>query len=118
MLHFNENLSDKKERIQKAQEYENNHSIDEDVIRVLVATNNIKMEKTDKKERLKLCTLFEEIAKDSKAEGKIEGRAEERVETAKEMLRNNEPIEKIMKYSRLPKETIIELQKQEDLQPV
>ena len=61
-----------------------------------------------------MCTLFEEIAKDSR----IEGRTEANIETAQEMIRNNEPIEKIMKYSRLPKETILELQKQEDLQPV
>ena len=33
------------------------------------------------------------------------------VETAIEMLQNHEPIEKIIKYSRLPKETILELQK-------
>ncbi len=40
---------------------------------------------------------------------------EPKVETAKEMLRDHEPIEKIMKYSRLPKETIIELQKEQNL---
>ena len=112
-LVYNSSL-DKKERMQKAQEYENSHSIDVDVIRVLAAANNVKLEKTDKKERLKVCTLFEEIAKDSR----IEGRTEANIETAQEMIRNNEPIEKIMKYSRLPKETILELQKQEDLQPV
>jgi len=38
---------------------------------------------------------------------------ESKIETAKEMLLNHEPIEKIMKYSRLPKETVLKLQKQE-----
>ena len=35
----------------------------------------------------------------------------EKEETAREMLQNGEPIEKIIKYSRLPKETILEIQK-------
>lgn len=42
-------------------------------------------------------------------------RYDERIETAKEMLQDHEPIEKIIKYSRLPKETILELQKGQDL---
>ena len=40
---------------------------------------------------------------------------ESKIETAKEMLQDHEPIEKIIKYSRLPKETILELQKGQDL---
>lgn len=39
-------------------------------------------------------------------------RHDERIETAKEMLLNNEPLEKIIKYSRLSKETILKLQKE------
>lgn len=39
----------------------------------------------------------------------------EKIETAREMLQDHEPIEKIIKYSRLPKETILELQKGQDL---
>lgn len=62
-----------------------------------------------------MSTLFEEIAKDSRIEGKAEGRTEATIETAREMIRDNDPIEKIMKYSRLSKETILELQKQEEL---
>lgn len=54
-----------------------------------------------------MCTLFEEIARDSRAEAKIE--------MAREMIKDNEPVERIMKYSKLSKETILELQKQEDL---
>ena len=42
-------------------------------------------------------------------------RYDERLETAKEMLQDHEPIEKIIKYSRLPKETILELQKGQGL---
>ena len=40
-----------------------------------------------------------------------EARYDEKIETAKEMIENDEPIEKIIKYSRLPKEIILELQK-------
>lgn len=116
-LIYNASLN-KKERVQKAREYEDSHTIDEDVVRALAATNNIKIEKTKRRGRLKVCTLFEEIAKDSrtegKEEGKIEGRTEANIETAKEMIRSNEPVEKIIKYSRLPKEMILELQKREE----
>ena len=42
----------------------------------------------------------------------------EKIETAKEMLLNNEPIEKIVKYSRLPKETVLKLQKEQTLQTI
>lgn len=45
-------------------------------------------------------------------------RYDEKIETAKEMLENHEPIEKIIKYSRLPEEAILELQKEQKLQPV
>ncbi len=40
-----------------------------------------------------------------------EGVHEGKIEIAKEMLRDNEPIEKIMKYSKLPMEEILELQR-------
>lgn len=40
-----------------------------------------------------------------------EGRAEERLAIAKEMIKDNEPIEKIIKYSKLTKEEILELKK-------
>ena len=80
---------------------EDSHTVDEDVVRALVATNNIRIDRTKRKERLKVCTLFEEIARDSRAEAKIE--------MVKEMIKDNEPIEKIIKYSKLPEETILEL---------
>ena len=41
-----------------------------------------------------------------KLEGKQEGRREERINTAKEMLTDNEPIEKIVKYTKLSREEI------------
>lgn len=107
-------MADKKERIQKAQEYEDSYTVNEDVVRVLAAANNIKIKKTKRKGQLKVCTLFEEIAKDSRTEG----RTEAYIEIARDMIKNNEPIEKIIKYSKLSKETILELQEQEDLQPV
>lgn len=50
---------------------EDSHTVDEDVVRALVATNNIRIDRTKRKERLKVCTLFEEIARDSRVEGKM-----------------------------------------------
>lgn len=43
------------------------------------------------------------------AEGRLEGRLEERTSMALDMLRNNEPMEKIIKYSHLTPERINEL---------
>ena len=43
--------------------------------------------------------------------GAEQGRDNERTATALDMLTDNEPIEKIVKYSHLPKEKVIELQK-------
>ena len=84
--------------MKKVVEYEDSHTVDEDVVRALAATNNINIEKSKRKEQLKVCTLFEEIAKDSRKEGKVEGKAEAYIEIARE--------------------EILEWQKQEDLQPV
>lgn len=47
-----------------------------------------------------------------------EAKYNEQIQTAKEMIENHEPMEKIIKYSRLPEETILELQKEQELQPV
>lgn len=54
---------------------------------------------------------IEEGRKEGRKEGIEEGKIEERLEIAKEMLRDNESIEKIMKYSKLTKEEILELKK-------
>ena len=67
------------------------------------------------KERIKVCTLFEEIAKDSRDEG----RTEANIETAKRMLsRGKLSVEEIAEDTNLPIETILKLQKQKDLQLV
>ena len=70
-----------------------------------------------------MCTLFEEIAKDSRDEGRIEGRTEGKteanIETAKRMLsRGKLSVEEIAEDTNLPIETILKLQKQKDLQLV
>lgn len=41
---------------------------------------------------------------------KEKGRMEARMELAEEMLKNNEPIEKIIKYSKLSEEEILEIE--------
>ena len=45
----------------------------------------------------------------ARKEGLEEGRNDERIATALDMLANNEPVEKIVKYSHLPEEKILEL---------
>lgn len=50
-----------------------------------------------------------EIMQKLQDEGREEGRMEERTSTAIDMLRDNEPMEKIVKYSHLPEERIKEL---------
>ncbi len=70
-----------------------------------------------------MCTLFEEIAKDSRDEGRNEGRnegkTEANIETAKRMLsRGKLSVEEIAEDTNLPIETILKLQKQKDLQLV
>lgn len=106
-LVYNASL-DKKERLKKAQEYEDSHTVDEDVVRALAATNHIKIEKTSRKERLKVCTLFEEIARDS--------RVEANVASAKRMLSGGKlSVEEIAEYTNLSVEIVLELQKQEEL---
>lgn len=44
-----------------------------------------------------------------------ETQQDERMNTAREMIRDHESIEKIMKYSRLSREAVLKLQKQEEL---
>jgi hypothetical protein len=43
------------------------------------------------------------------AEGRVEGRNDERTAVALDMLADNEPIEKIVKYSHLPESRVLEL---------
>lgn len=44
-----------------------------------------------------------------KEEGREEGIEQEKMQVAKEMLKDNEPIEKIIKYTKLSKEQILNL---------
>ena len=46
---------------------------------------------------------------EARAEAHQDGRNDERVAVALDMLSDNEPIEKIVKYSHLPKEKVVEL---------
>ena len=43
-------------------------------------------------------------------EGREEGKKEERINLAKEMLKDKEPIEKIMKYTKLSKEELLKIE--------
>lgn len=87
---------------------EDSHTVDEDVVRALVATNNIRIDRTKRKERLKVCTLFEEIARDSRVEASIE--------FAKRMLSGGKlSVEEIAEYTNLSVEIVLELQNQEEL---
>jgi predicted transposase/invertase (TIGR01784 family) len=52
---------------------------------------------------------YEEKYEKGLAEGKAEGEAKRSIEMAKEMLADNEPIEKIIKYTKLSKEEIEQL---------
>lgn len=70
--------------------------------------------KNDASVEVEFMTLLErdrEKIEEGRKEGIEEGKIEERLEIAKEMLRDNESIEKIMKYSKLTKEEILELKK-------
>lgn len=64
---------------------------------------------------MKVCTLFEEIAKDSRDEGKTEAN----IETARRMIKGGKlSVEEIAEYSNLSEEIVLELQKQEEMQLV
>ena len=59
-----------------------------------------------------MCTLFEEIARDSRVEGKNEAS----IEFAKRMLSGGKlSVEEIAEYTNLSVEIVLELQKQEEL---
>ena len=68
--------------------------------------------KHTEKERVNYMTYQMKIAEErdeARAEGRAEGRDEERTSTALEMLRDREPMEKIIRYSHLSRERIEEL---------
>lgn len=57
-------------------------------------------------------TLQEEGRAEGRAEERLEGRLEERTSMAIDMLRDNKPMDEIIKYSRPSPERIAELAKQ------
>ena len=59
-----------------------------------------------------MCELMQKLQDEGRAEGRAEGRLEEQTSLAISMLRDQEPIDKIIKYSRLSPERIAELAKQ------
>lgn len=71
-----------------------------------------------------MMTLYDEeeimrsYVKSEVQEAVQETQQDERMDTAREMIKDNEPIEKIMKYSRLSRETILKLQEQEEMQSI
>lgn len=72
-----------------------------------------KKEREEYEESLKIYRDIKNIVDTAKAEGKIEGKAEgkieEKIEIAKQMKKEKEPIEKIMRYTGLSKEEIEKL---------
>jgi len=65
--------------------------------------------KTTKEGVKTMCKIMEEIQDKGHKRGIEEGRSQMALDTAMDMLRDNEPIEKIVKYSHLPLERIQEL---------
>ena len=61
---------------------------------------------------MKMREAHDDGRSEGRTEGRVEGLTEGRTETALDMLRDNEPMEKIIKYSHLPKERILELAQQ------
>ncbi len=56
-----------------------------------------------------MCKIMQILQDEGRAEGRAEGQLEMATNTALDMLRDNEPMEKIIKYSRLSEEQIKEL---------
>ena len=54
---------------------------------------------------------YSDAIDESFEKGTEQGRDDERTATALDMLADNKPIEEIVKYSHLPKEKVLELQK-------
>ena len=90
-------------------DYMNGLPVADDFIREI--DNCINETKTNHEERVSYMT-YEMKMREAHDDGRSEGRTEGRTETALDMLRDNEPLEKIIKYSHLPKERILELAQQ------
>ena len=62
------------------------------------------------KEVIRMTELGRMLWNDGREEGREEGKKEEKINLAKEMLKDNESIEKIMKYTKLSKEEILKIE--------
>lgn len=96
----------KKEAREKVIEYTREHKVDKSVVLTVAgATNcNIDYNLLDKKGEADMCTLFEEIAKESENKGRLEGRAEGRAEGKAEGI-----IRMLKKYNENDSNILIEL---------
>lgn len=66
----------------------------------------------DNEEVINVCRAWENSMNKAKKEGHNDGVAEMSVMVANAMLRDNKPIEEIIKYSQLPEDRILELAQQ------
>lgn len=96
----------KKEAREKVIEYTRAHKVDKSVVLTVAgATNcNIDYNLLDKKGEADMCTLFEEIAKESENKGRLEGRAEGKAEGKAEGI-----IRMLKKYNENDSNILIEL---------
>ncbi|MEY4464054.1 MAG: hypothetical protein RLZZ81_1025 [Pseudomonadota bacterium] len=76
---------------------------------VLEVMNFSDAEREEYEYRLEWLRIETSALKKMKEEGRAEGKAEEKIEMAKEMLIDNESVEKIVKYTKLKKEEIEKL---------
>ncbi|MCM1414526.1 MAG: hypothetical protein NC430_01200 [bacterium] len=74
----------KNEARQKVTEYALTHTVDRTVVMTVAGAMNLKIDYNalSQKEEITMCTLFDEIQKEGKAERKAEGKAEGIIETA------------------------------------
>ena len=75
----------------------------------LQAATGTRFEIDENDEVIDMCKAWKNSMAQAKANGKAESKAEEQTSTALDMLKDNEPMEKIIKYSHLSKERIEEL---------
>ena len=59
-----------------------------------------------------MCKIMQELMAEERIDWRNEGIDEANTRMAREMLRDNEPMDKIVKYSHLPRERIEELAQQ------
>jgi len=90
----------KKEAREKAIEYADKHHVDKAVVMTVAGATNCKIDynSLDRKGDADMCTLFEEIAKESEIKGKVEGEAKGIIETGHEFgLSDNDILDRLQK---------------------